>query len=457
MDSVVNIFKNLGSEIERSVKSQSIDLYENITYHKLFHQQVPLSHNSELKSLHIPLMINRRITTREKGFLCAWKIFIFGIYCCTQNSLSFQMPHAPSTMMSSERCYKINTSLSALTWRPLQDLMETTYPAKLCNANSETPRLAKDSEYATAVLKAWKEDSSSYTPDQKNVGTKFVYLESKEGTNLHGFLVAPSYLIPTTPEKQKLTLTDQETKKEPLSAIILFHTGAGPQDMFLRWKADILAKDLNCVVMIADIIGDAEGYAWSDRNKYDAARKSVLAASEEGGQVARWKLRRTITAAINSLKELEGYFQIDQISALGWCMGGHPILELGLMKEKSIKTLVSYHGVFDGVNDYKKEFQPGRNDDFGDAATNTCTRKTKVLICNGKSDPFVHENDINKAKSLLEMKGCDVEILNFEGVKHGFTNPAQDYNPSDAFAFNKNAANASWEATIQILKQETIA
>ena len=77
--------------------------------------------------------------------------------------------------------------------------------------------------------------------------------------------------------------------------------------------------------MIADIISDDDRYAWSDRENYYAARKSVLSISEEGGGIARLKLCRTISTTINHLKNL-GFIKIDNISAMEYCMGGHLIL-----------------------------------------------------------------------------------------------------------------------------------
>lgn len=80
--------------------------------------------------------------------------------------------------------------------------------------------------------------------------------------------------------------------------------------------------------------------------------------------------------------------------------------------------------------------------------------KTLVLICNGKQDPFVPQDDMKKAKMLLQSQGCEVNILNFDGVRHGFTNPAQDYNPSDSFAFNEEAAaEEAWTPTMQMLRE----
>jgi dienelactone hydrolase len=365
----------------------------------------------------------------------AYFSFILGLHC-VQLSNSFQpISSVPKYhhMNTHNTGHSTSTSRSALTWNPLETLMNIKNPSEICTASKDKPRLAKDVEYASAVLEAWKKDAQSYHPNGQNVGSRCVYHESNGKMDLNGYIVAPSDLVEAGRSAQK--------KKEEVPAIILFHTGAGPQDVFLRWKADILAQELNCIILIADIISDSDGYAWSDRTKYDKMRKSVLEVSEEDGQIARWKLRRTIAAAIDYLKNLN-FVKVGNIGAMGYCMGGHPILELGMMQVRSIKALISYHGVFDGVKEYES--------DPNDTSTDI---NTQVLICNGKNDPFVQQNDIEKAKNLLEKKGCHVTILNFTEVKHGFTNPAQDYNPSEAFAFNKDASKKSWEATLHLLRQ----
>lgn len=154
-------------------------------------------------------------------------------------------------------------------------------------------------------------------------------------------------------------------------------------------------------------------------------------------------MRDAIRAALDHLKGLE-FVDGANIAGLGWCFGGHPILELGTMHEKGVNCLISYHGVFDGVSNYQGT--------TADTIKTSAERNTQVLICNGNQDPFVPQDDIKKAKRLLESQGCEVNILNFDGVKHGFTNPAQDFNPSDAFAFNEQAAEDSWTLTIQLLR-----
>jgi hypothetical protein len=43
--------------------------------------------------------------------------------------------------------------------------------------------------------------------------------------------------------------------------------------------------------------------------------------------------------------------------------------------------------------------------------------------------------------------------MSFENTRHGFTNPAQDYNPSDAFTFDAHAYLESFSATRSLLRK----
>jgi hypothetical protein len=50
--------------------------------------------------------------------------------------------------------------------------------------------------------------------------------------------------------------------------ILFFHTGAGPHDMCLFWKADSLVTNSEvfpdgCLIFITNILGNNAGWAWS--------------------------------------------------------------------------------------------------------------------------------------------------------------------------------------------------
>jgi len=312
------------------------------------------------------------------------------------------------------------------------DVLRNAQPSTLCSSDAKV-RLAKDEAYATAILNAWKQEyvqgRESEKPTDSAIGTPWKYRRRSDGADLYGYIVSP--------------VTTNDAAKLP--GILLFHTAAGPQDVFLRWKADSLVQTLGCVVFIADLLSDETGYCWTDKERYAATRGALL----HPGKDDRPLLRETIEAA---LLELQNHHLVcsDRIAALGWCLGGHPILEFGLMQDPAIKALISYHGVFRGAVINEKFTESNVNDDT--------SKKCQVLICHGVDDPFVDVADVEMAKeALIKHFGCEVNVLNFQGVRHGFTNPAQDWHPNrEAFGFDKNAAQVSWQETIQILKDAFI-
>ena len=224
--------------------------------------------------------------------------------------------------------------------------------------------------------------------------------------------------------------------------MVLFHTGAGPQDVFLRWKADALANDREafgdkgCVVLIADILGDESGWAWRDRDKYDRVHKSLLVPDKNG---ERHKLRGRVRAALKAISSQPGV-DPQRIGALGFCLGGHPIMELARMQEPSVRALATFHAVFDGVAKLSAvESSAGVSD-------------CKVLVCTGDDNPFVPAADLSAALGAFRGLGYHSEARPFAETCHCFTNPAQDVNPSAAFAYDEEASAAAWTAVLSLLK-----
>ena len=323
-------------------------------------------------------------------------------------------------------------------WTPISDLLDAD-PASLSrsSADAASPRLAKDEGFALEVQKIWKEEigqRSSVASPARAVGKAISYRTS-EGTPLYGYAVRP----------------DGETGDKLLPGVLLFHTGAGPQDVFLRWKAESLVtnSDLGgCVVLICDIISDDIGWAWdSDRTKYNEARKAVMESSiGVDGKAYRPELQRRVLAGIDALKGLDGV-NANRIASLGWCMGGHPVLEIGRMEIPGMMAAATFHGVFDSVvTDEAAVTSDGNR--AASADNPTC------LICNGKDDPFVKPEDLGKCKGIFESNKWRWQLLEYKETRHGFTNPAQDLNPNEAFAFNGEAAASSWQAVCDLLKEK---
>jgi dienelactone hydrolase len=319
------------------------------------------------------------------------------------------------------------------------------------------PRLAKDEDYAKAVIDGWNSDilQLQSTFRQKDIlGARVQYIRKSDGDNtpLGGYMVTNSNNVFDNASPTASIATKR------LPAIILFHTGAGPQDVFLRWKADMIARDEiwgddGCIVFIADLLSDSTGWTWRNRERYDKTRSELMqrtttvttnSSNDEVPQ--RYKLRETIYAIMDTLHSI-AEVDNDRIGAMGWCLGGHPILEMGRMNLKGVTALATFHGVFDGIEDVV--IPPSEQ------IVNLDDEK-KLLICNGMSDPFVSQVSLEIARNAFESHSWNVEIVKFDNVKHGFTNPAQDCNPSDAFAFNENAANTAWTKTKVLFQSQLV-
>ncbi|CAB9514490.1 Dienelactone hydrolase family [Seminavis robusta] len=320
----------------------------------------------------------------------------------------------------------------ALSWAPTKAGLD---PEQLVK---ETPQMAKDMDFANAVIDAWNKDEASMKTngirsEQSSETTKFQYQDASDGTTLYGHLI-------------RRTNANNNDKKVP--GVLLFHTGAGPHDVSLLWKADLLATNQEifphgCVILVTDILSDDTGWAWGDdRTKYSQARTKVLDGNKSSSG-ERFVLQSRIQAALKGLQEASPEVDMTRLCALGWCLGGHSILELGRMKIPGMRAMVTFHGVFDGIPP-----PPPRTDSATPGQT------ADILICNGELDPFVSQDTVLKnAIDTLNYHGHSVRLLQLVGARHGFSNPAQDYNPNEAFAYNHEAAQTSWAECLKLLQK----
>jgi dienelactone hydrolase len=355
-------------------------------------------------------------------------------------------------------------------WRPGTEPLLLLDPSALSTMGDGggRPRLPRDEAYASAVLRAWRDEvaarrdgrdgGASVDGDDdegrttSSVSAPLVYGCATDGTSLHGHIYRRCPPSSSSPSSPPITNKNDPPPSPPpplLPGILLFHTGAGPQDVFLRWKADSLVNEVGtfgdggCVVLIADVLGDASGWAWHDRARYDDVRRDLLVPNGDGRRDA---LRERVRAAIDALSSQPGV-DARRIGAMGFCLGGHPVLELARMRmtlDSRVRVMVTFHGVFDGVRELEPiaTLEGGGVDDGCD-----------VLVCTGEDDPYVSSEDLDAAMRMFDDLGCRCRVMKFEGTRHGFTNPAQDYNPNrDAFAYNEAACNGAWSAALSLLK-----
>lgn len=326
--------------------------------------------------------------------------------------------------------------LSNLDWESLSSLRDTVDPADLVFS---VPRLAREESYAKSNIDAWKsdyEDRSGVSGREKieTFGAQFIYKRPSDDVELCGYFVIPSSVRDRCGENDMLD--------HRLPVVILFHTGAGPQDVFIRYQADKLCRekiwgDNGCIIFIADLISDHVGWAWSDRGMYWKKRKDLLEITERDGQKKRWLLSETVKAAVDSVKTVD-MLDCERIAAFGYCLGGQPILELGMSDVLGVRVLASFHGLFDKTDEIECIFSndiPGR----------------RCMIFTGAADPFVSISDVNRAADILKKYGWMVEVVTFEGVFHNFSNPRIHYEDA-GMGYDEDAANHSWSAAVALLK-----
>jgi dienelactone hydrolase len=347
-----------------------------------------------------------------------------------------------------------------LKWKPLGP---SDFPSVM--PSEDGFRYAKDDEYLEAVLDSWKQDRSTTSSPQRVETSPLIYHDDN-GTPLYGHVVRP------IASKDVIADSVDDGRRSPLRpGILLFHTAAGPQDVFLfQTAAKLASSDLECVVLICDVLSDQDGWAWTpdgDRTPFNKVKEELL---REKARLLRSRVKAAVRALVGGVDGNDNDDGLgadpERLAGLGWCFGAQPILELAILQHQqdldalgkdgdaalafSATALVSYHGV------YRRDPPLSVDSSESGAETETTTDppEREVLICTGKSDPFVSRDDVEFAKTTLGEQNYAVRIMEFDGAKHGFTNPAQDFNTNPAFQYNKNAATKSWEATMELLKRK---
>jgi dienelactone hydrolase len=334
------------------------------------------------------------------------------------------------------------------------------------------PQMFKDVAYRDAVYKAWQEESErehwSLRTDVLAETSSVLYKSSSWSLTsattetitkvpLYGHLVRRKVL--TAPQQQPETLSNS------VPGVLLFHTGAGPHDVFLLWKAESLVRNTaifpnGCVVLIADMLSDETGWAWNpDRTRYNQVRDTLFAIEKKDAfEPQRPELQRRVAAAyllLSSFPEVDS----SRIASLGWCLGGHAIFDLGRYQHDrfpGLRTMVTFHGVFGSMQPYLAAKR--RSDDHmkhmetSAQQSSTLSFGCHVLICNGSDDPFVNPSDLYACVKLLQGCGHKVRVLQLQGAKHGFTNPAQAFNDNPAFDSHIPSATVAWHEALELLK-----
>lgn len=119
---------------------------------------------------------------------------------------------------------------------------------------------------------------------------------------------------------------------------------------------------------------------------------------------------------------------LERVGAAGFGFGGTVALELA-RSGADLKGVVSFHG---GLKTPHPE--------------DAHAIKGKVLVLQGSDDPLVSESELEAFHHEMENAGVDWEIITYEGVVGGFTDPKAGDVPSKGVAYDEEADIRSWMA-----------
>jgi dienelactone hydrolase len=247
---------------------------------------------------------------------------------------------------------------------------------------------------------------------------------------LASFVVARAEVIGKTVEytaggvalKGYLAYDNSVKGKRP--AVIVVHEWWGVTD-YPKKRAEMLAG-LGYVAFAADMYGDGKiADNPTDAQKY--AGESMKDFS---------LLKEKFSAVIDLLKKNE-LVDPNKIAAIGYCYGGGVVLNMA-RAGVDLRGVVSFHGNLTAVEPAQK----GKV-------------KAKVLVCNGRDDKFISDENINNFKNEMKSAGVDFTFKSYRGALHAFSNPAatelgKKFNMP--IAYNERADKKSWAEMQKFLK-----
>ncbi len=225
--------------------------------------------------------------------------------------------------------------------------------------------------------------------------------------------------------KMKGYLAYDDSIKGQRPGIIVVHEWWGHND-YAKKRARMLAK-LGYRALALDMYGNGKNASHpKDAGKFSGAVKANMAVAE-----------KRFMAAYNLLQKQDNVVK-DKMAAIGYCFGGGIVLEMA-RRGVDLDAVVSFHGSL-GT---KAKAIKGKV-------------KAKVLVLNGKADPFVKAESIASFKNEMKAAGVNFKFINYPGAKHAFTNPGADKFGKKfkiPLAYNAKADKKSWAEMQRFLEK----
>ncbi|WP_043527759.1 dienelactone hydrolase family protein [Litchfieldella xinjiangensis] len=208
----------------------------------------------------------------------------------------------------------------------------------------------------------------------------------------------------------------------PRPAVLIVHEWWGLNE-YVKRRADQLAA-LGFVALAVDMYGNGQ----------------IAEHPDEAGEFAQrvmqdWPAARArLEAAINELSTHPAVADVG-MAAIGYCFGGGVVMNMAL-SGMPLEAAISFHGSPTLAARNRQEFAG------------------VVQIHNGAADPLVSEEDLTAMGEALQAQSADVEIINYHGATHAFSNPDATAVGEEfglPLGYDAAADAASWQAALLLL------
>lgn len=248
-----------------------------------------------------------------------------------------------------------------------------------------------------------------------------VCMTSAVHAKIHSEVV--NYQIAGQPFQGYLSYDDAIVGKRP--GVLVVHEWWG-HNAYARKRADMLAK-LGYTAFALDMYGAGKlAEHPDDAKKFMQATLADIKVAEARFNAARLLLQQHSTV------------EPSKIAAIGYCFGGGIVLQMA-RAGVDLAGVVSFHGSLTTAT----PAQAGQV-------------KTRILVFNGADDPFVTVEQLNVFKQEMQHANADLELINYPGIKHSFTNPdADDFGQrfNMPLVYNAEADKDSWERMQAFLRR----
>lgn len=183
--------------------------------------------------------------------------------------------------------------------------------------------------------------------------------------------------------------------------------------------------EMGYVAFAADMYGDGK----TTEDPKEAGQWSSEVKNDKEARRARQK------AALQVLKDRPEVSD-EEIAVIGFCFGGAMGLDM-LRAGMDIDGVVTFHGALATDSPAKK----------GEAS------EARVLVLHGAADPLVPPAEVEAFEKEMKEAGITYHIVKYPEAKHAFSNPDADKYGLPPVAYQKEAAEQSWQAMSQFLAE----